>query len=245
MQRTLFKPSLLTAILLSASALAHADQPSLSFVELGYGQTNIDGSIFAVDSFKGFNIAASYEFTDTIYVPVSYYRHSGDSSDVFENSFNTGDGSGNIITINQLSVSDNSIDLSEFSIGLGYKLELSDSSFLATDLSVLQVKVSVSFDSSFTTTENGVVTFSDVFSDSESSTENGFLLRSVYQKLLDNGFQFNVGLQYKLVRAEGENIDDTAVLLDGLYHFTDNLSAKLGASISGDKQLSATLRYSF
>lgn len=238
MQVSSFKKSLLASSLLALSTFSQAQQPSMNFAEIGFGQTKVDEEFLDTDSFKGINIAASFEFSDTIYMPITYYKHSDDNNESFINNFGG---------VTENFSAKNKIDISELSIGLGYKYFLSDSSLIATDISYLNLKFNITSKGSVVIVDSDGFTIlvDDQFNNSNSLSADGFALRSVYQNLFDNNIQLNLGLQYKMVREDGENLDDTALILEGVYHITEQWGAKAALLAGEDTQLSLSARYYF
>jgi hypothetical protein len=139
-----------------------------------------------MDRFSGINLTASFEFTDAIYVSTSYCKHSDHTNDLCEQ----GDG-----TYSERLETSSEVDLSEFTLGLGYKVTISDSSVIATDINYLKVTTGLSSEGRFNSTLDVAVVTSEEFSSSNSEREKGILLRSVYHNLFENGFQVNLGLQ--------------------------------------------------
>jgi hypothetical protein len=227
--------TLIAAALLCASGIAAANQPNLSFVELGYGQTKVD-DFFEDDSFSGFNFGASFELNESWYVPISYYSHTADDT---ENLFFEGDGfrqEGRIKT---------SVDFSQLSIGLGYQFSVTDNAIVTVDVNYLQLKAKVKGSGNIRFFQDNELVAADDFSESDSETEDGFSARVIYRNLLTESFQFNLGIQQSVIRIDSETTSDTAGIIEGLYHFNDALSLKLSATIGEDQLLVASARYSF
>jgi len=224
--------------LASLSIHAQAQQPSLSFVEVGYGQTDVEDLGIDDDSYTGFNVAASFEFFDNFYLPITYYSHSADGTSNEENSFNQ---------ITQILASSQEIALSELTIGIGYKYDISDRSILATDLSYVEVDVDVDSTFSFQEIDNqtGEVLFQDSGTSSGGAGDNGLALRSTLQTLFDSGIQVNLGLQHKVIKVESETLDDTVGIVELLYFVGDQYGVKFGAYIGDENQFTVSARYAF
>ena len=93
--------------------------------------------------------------------------------------------------------------------------------------------------------QDGELAFADDFSESDSETEDGFSARVIYRNLLTESFQFNLGIQHSVIRIDSETTSDTAGIIEGLYHFNEELSVKLSGTIGEDQLLVASVRYSF
>lgn len=235
MKNLKYSKTLISLALLCASGIAAANQPNLSFVELGYGQTKVDDFI-EDDSFSGFNLGASFELNESWYVPVSYYLHTAeDTENLFfeDTSFRQ---EGNIKT---------SVDFSQFSIGLGYQFSVADNAILTVDVNYLQLKAKVKGSVNVQGFQDGELVFAEDYSESNSETENGFSARAIYRNSLTENFQFNLGIQHSVIRIDSETISDTAGIIEGLYHFNEELSVKLSGTIGEDQLLVASVRYSF
>jgi len=230
-----YTKTLISLALLCASGAAAANQPNLSFVELGYGQTKVD-DLFEDDSLSGFNIGASFELNESWYVPVSYYTHTVDNTEdiSFEDTGFRQDG-----TIKT------TLDFSQFSIGLGYQFLLTDNAIMTVDVNYLQLKAKVKGSVNVQGFQDGELVFAENYSESDSETENGFSARAIYRNSLTDNIQFNLGIQHSVIRIDSETTSDTAVIIEGLYHFNDAFSLKLSGTIGEDQLLVASARYSF
>jgi|GEM_PF-2982844 len=227
--------TLISLALLCASGIATANQPNLSFVELGYGQTKVD-DFFEDDSFSGFNLGASFELNEDWYVPVSYYLHTGENT---ENVFLEDTGFRQEINMKT------SVDFSLLSIGLGHQFSVADNAILTVDVNYLQVKAKVKGSGNVIFSQDGELVFGEDFSTSASETEDGLSARAIYRNSFTDNVQFNLGIQHSVIRIDSETTSDTAGIIEGLYHFNDAFSLKLSATIGEDQLLVASARYSF
>jgi hypothetical protein len=236
--KSLVASALVASTLIASTQHVQAQQPSLSFVEIGYGQTELEGILSDDETFTGFNVAASYEVSNNLYFPISYYRYSADESDREVQTF--GD-------IRETFGFETEVALSELTIGIGYKFDISDSSILATDFSYLDLTVDIDASSTFLAEDTDTGQVLNRFSDSSSGDigENGFALRSTFQTLFDNGVQLNVGLQHKVIRIDGESLDDTLAVGELMYFVNDQFAVKVGAYAGDDTQFAITGRYVF
>ena len=226
----------ITLSILGVSSACLAKLPSLNFVEAGYGQTNIDESFFNDDKFKGFNLAGSYQINESFYIPVRYYKHGSDSSLQY--------GGGNS-SFSQTIDETRELDLSEFAIGIGYALPLSDASLVAFDVSYLNVSVDLDVNYVIIDFENGQQSnrFEDSFSESQS--ESGVAARAVYQYYFDSGFQIGLGAQYQYVDIDGDSADDAQAVAELMYFFTEGFALKTGAVFGDDSAFDISVRYTF
>ncbi|KNC65129.1 hypothetical protein AC626_25075 [Pseudoalteromonas rubra] len=90
---------ILGLLLATASLGAQASELSKSYLEVGYGETSLDGAPSSVDP-QGFIIAGSYEFANGIFMGLKIDQHSDsltffdklldDDYDVDETTFNLG-----------------------------------------------------------------------------------------------------------------------------------------------------------
>lgn len=236
------KTPLYAAALLSlgvVSQAAFAQQPTLSFVELGYGQTKIE-DVFSEDRFSGLNLSASFELTEDWYLPINYFKHSADDTATFSQSYTDG------VNVFQEDFDEKfEVDYSEFSIGLGYLFRLGDSSMFTADISYLKVEAEVATTVNIRTTSPTVpeTLFTDRFSASES--DDGLSSRLMYRKRVNDAFQFNAGLHLKVARINSETESNSSVIAEGLYHINENFALKLAASLGDDDAMIGSVRYSF
>lgn len=235
MKNLKYSKTLISVALFCASSIAAANQPNLSYVELGYGQTKVD-DFLDDDSFSGFNVGASFEVNENWYVPVSYYLHTADDTEslFFEDT-----------SFRQEGEVKTTVDFSQLSIGLGYQLPVTDNAVVTFDVNYLQLKAKVKGSGSVRIFQDGELAFADDFSESDSETEDGFSARVIYRNLLTESFQFNLGIQHSVIRIDSETTSDTAGIIEGLYHFNEELSVKLSGTIGEDQLLVASVRYSF
>jgi hypothetical protein len=238
------KTPLYVAALLSlgvVSQAAFAQQPTLSFVELGYGQTKIE-DVFSKDRFSGLNLSASFELTEDWYLPINYFKHSADDTTTFSQSYL--DGIGNVI---QEEFNEKfEVDYSEVSIGVGYMFKLDDSSMVTADISYLKFEVEIENTINVLRTSSSSepdATFTDRFSASES--DDGLSSRLMYRKRVNDAFQFNAGLHLKVARINSETESNSSVIAEGLYHINENFALKLAASLGDDDAMIGSVRYSF
>ncbi len=227
--------TLISLALLCASGIAAANQPNLSFVELGYGQTKVD-DFFDDESFSGFNLGASFELNESWYVPVSYYLHTGENTEDISFEDTGFRQEGNIKT---------SLDFSQLSIGLGYQFSVADNAIMTVDVNYLQLKAKVKGSVNVQGFQDGELVFAEDFSESDSETEDGFSARAIYRNSFTDNVQFNLGIQHSVIRIDSETTSDTAGIIEGLYHFNEQLSIKLSGTIGEDQLLVASARYSF
>ncbi|WP_164519264.1 outer membrane beta-barrel protein [Pseudoalteromonas rubra] len=109
-------------VLATASLGAQAAELSKSYLEIGYGETSLDGAPSSVDP-QGFIIAGSYEFANGIFMGLKIDQHS-DSLNVFDDLF--GD----------------DYDVDETTFNLGYILRATGSGRLAVGAQVGEFEVS-------------------------------------------------------------------------------------------------------
>ncbi|TMP35568.1 porin [Pseudoalteromonas rubra] len=113
---------ILGLLLATASLGSQAAELSKSFLEVGYGKTNLDGSPDSVAP-RGFIIAGSYEFANGIFMGLKIDQHS-DSLAFFDN------------------LDDGEYDIDETTFNLGYILRSTDSGRLAVGAQVGEFEVS-------------------------------------------------------------------------------------------------------
>lgn len=233
----IYAAALCTLALISQPAFAA--KPNLSFAELGYGQTKIEG-VLSDDSFSGLNFAVSFELNEDWYMPINYFKHSADDTATFSQSYTDG--------VNVFQEDFNElfeVDYSEFSIGLGYIFSLDDSSMITADISYLKIKADVATTVNIRTTSPTMpeMLFTDRFSASES--DNGVSSRVMYRNMVNDAFQFNAGLQVKVARINSETESNSSAIAEGIYHINENLGLKLSASLGDDDAIVGSVRYSF
>jgi hypothetical protein len=219
---------------IATSGAAFAEQPNLTFVEAGYGQTDIDGALD--DDFKGLTFASSIEFGDNWYMPISYFSQSADQSEPFAFL------EGNFRAEGQSEID---LDISEVKIGVGYKFPMSSNSLITVDVNYFRIEAKAKISESIREFQNDELVFSDSFSTSNSEKDDGASVRALYRNLLNESFQFNLGLEYSVARIDGDNVNDTAFIAEGLYHFNENYSIKLGVKSGDDTSYGLSGRYSF
>jgi hypothetical protein len=219
---------------MATSGAALAKQPNLTFVEIGYGQTDIDSALD--DDFKGLTSASSIEFGDNWYMPVSYFFQSAEQSEPF--GFDDG-------TFSAVGESELELDISELKIGIGYKFPMASNSLITVDVNYFRLEAKAKVRESIRQFENGELVFSDSFTTSNSEKDDGASVRALYRNLVNDSFQFNLGLEYSVARINGENLNDTAFIAEGLYHFNENYSIKLGVTSGDDTSYGLSGRYSF
>lgn len=218
-------------------ANSYAAQPNLNFVEVGYGQTKVE-DLIEDDSFKGFNLAASFEVSDSWYVPMSYYKHSGSSTERFSNEFNSG-------SIVEMFDSKTNIDFSELTVGLGYQFSLGDTSIVSVDVSYLKIKAEVNAKFNYIVLENGVPIDGATGDEDFSESDNGVLTRVMYRNLINDNLQLNLGLRHKAARINSETTTETSGIIEGIYHIDERFSIKLAGIVADEQSIVASARYSF
>ncbi|QTL34150.1 outer membrane beta-barrel protein [Pseudoalteromonas viridis] len=109
-------------VLATASLGAQAAELSKSYLEIGYGETSLEGTPSSVDP-QGFIIAGSYEFANGIFMGLKIDQHS-DSLNVLDDLF------------------DDDYDVDETTFNLGYILRTTDNGRLAVGAQVGEFEVS-------------------------------------------------------------------------------------------------------
>nr|WP_297347610.1 porin family protein [uncultured Glaciecola sp.] len=186
---------LLLAALAMTSSATLAGTPAFNFIEAGYGTADIDD----VDevSPSGFAIGGSFLVGESVFVTASY-ASLGD--DVFGTD----------------------IDLVTSSIGLGYRLSLTDSTDAYASVSYEYVEADI-----------------EGFG---SEDDNGYGLTVGFRSRLTEQFELDGSIGYVDIADESE----TAVGISGHYYFTPNFAVGLSYSTTADISITGvSARYAF
>ncbi|MFT6920100.1 MAG: hypothetical protein ACJA2G_002748 [Cognaticolwellia sp.] len=186
---------LLLAALAMTSSVTLAGTPAFNFIEAGYGTADIDD----VDevSPSGFAIGGSFLVGESVFVTASY-ASLGD--DVFGTD----------------------IDLVTSSIGLGYRLSLTDSTDAYASVSYEYVEADI-----------------EGFG---SEDDNGYGLTVGFRSRLTEQFELDGSIGYVDIADESE----TAVGISGHYYFTPNFAVGLSYSTTADVSITGvSARYAF
>lgn len=228
------KLPLLLSLTISPLSSVYAKQPSLDFVQVGYAQIELDDETSDQSDADGFSFSLNKAFSDSWYGGVSYDIYSTDESERFIINEGT-----QFEFIEDVATD---LDLSATSIGLGYKIDMNETSFVTIEGGYYSLDVDVDglFSLTYTNPEQGT-NFSNRFSNSVSFS--GYYADVSYQARVDQ-FQYGIGVLYRRVSESGITIDDTGLTLEAAYYLTDNFAIRANFE-SSDTLLSLGVRYDF
>lgn len=233
------KSVLLTSLFLSSQFLsnqAFAEQPSFNYGGISYTQFSEDADEEDVDG-DGYEIDFSIEINKNWHA-IASFKNSALDDESFEDLFEDDDFRFSFSTSEKT-------DISELSIGIGYRFDVSDNSLIAFDLSYYQIKVDVSVNGEFNVVDNGELIDSGSFSESEDESFNGFQSKVFYNHQFTESFRGAVGFKYTNIEIEDQSADESNVFVDLDYRIYNNLSASIGVEVGDRDVYSLGVRYFF
>lgn len=224
----------ITAFSLS-SATALADQPKMTFFEIGYNETKVD-DFFDNDDFSGVTISGSYELPNSFYLTGSFSHASSDEQNVFRQD------NGSIVSIFS---SDIDRTIEKLRLGFGYIFDVSDTAIVTADINYLDLSTDTE-GYVYTTNFDDNVSIGNQFSRLDySESGNGYSVRVMYQKKLTDKVQIGAGVTYETVSFGRLGSGDIVPNAEGIYQINDNLAFKLSGAFGDDKTYMGSIRYSF
>lgn len=220
----------------SLPSLASADAPSLNYIEVGVG---VQGRLNGADPI-GPITSASYELNDNWYIRASYLNFDENERDK------------SVVIVDSMIVEETNINIDfayrEIYMGAGYKLEISERGILAFDLNYLDIDLSTSTIGETIRYLDNAEVVREEFSGVGSFGEAGIAARASVQFLFGNSWQTNFGIQQRYVDTEGETLDETSLLFEGFYYFTDSFGTKFTYQLTPSNDtsiLALSVRYTF
>lgn len=182
----------------SASTAAIAKSPDWDLVQVGYAQTDIDG--FDEFSPAGFTLSGSTLVSENIFVLANYSLLSDDVLGV-------------------------DLDLTQASIGFGYRHEMTASTDVYGSIAYEYVEADASL--------GGM---------SESADDDGYSLKVGVKSMLTENFEIDANLGY--IGSDGEG--DATFSVAGNYYFTQNVAVGLSYYLTDNLDtLGVSVRYAF
>jgi hypothetical protein len=195
MKHSVVFSALLSSFLISSPVLAKA--PDWNFLELGYAKTDVDEAPFEP---SGYVFQGSRLIGESVIFAASYSDLSGDVGIV-------------------------DIDLTQYSIGLGYRSAYSDTTDFFGILSYENVDAEASL--------------GDL---SEGEDEGGIGVAIGVRTMIGDKFELSGNVKYIDIAIDSE----TTFGVDAYYYLTDNLAIGAGYTVSSDaNSYGASLRYNF
>jgi hypothetical protein len=198
MESKMKKVVLTSALLLSLGSAQAAESPKWDSVSVSYQSVDLDS-----ETFTGFGISASKLLGDNFFVTGAYNKASDDVQ-VFDASVD--------------------LDLSTTTLGLGYRLPLSENTDFFGVLSYEDMDAEASYQGS-----------------SENMGENGFGAKIGVRSMVSDKVELGASIQYVDITEDS----DTVFAVSALYNFTKNFSAGIGYSKAEDMDTLSVSAYYF
>lgn len=221
--------------LLVGSAITFSVQASdlsYNYAEIGYRSTSIDVSPDPEDIIPdatslindvdpgGFYFAGSVGLGDSFFLKGEFSKTSGDAAfsqaDVF------GDGFLDVDV-------DLDLDYTQIELGVGYKYPIADQTDLIASVAYIDIEADIA-GSTVINFDDGINPFVDAFDESGSIGDDAFALGIGLRSLITPKLELNGQVQY-VDFSESQ----TTFKVGGVYNFTANHSAVLGASFLDDQ----------
>lgn len=223
--------AILLAVITQYSATSLASQPNLDNVQAAYSTIELDDGLSDPD---GFAFGASKAFSDNWYGSISYETYSTSN----ESSFLYNEGTPEEFLETQLQ----NVDLTATAIGIGYKVDMGDNSFITIEGGSYRLSLDLTNDFSIRYTDTSR---SPNINDrsSESTSLSGFYIETSYQQRSEQ-WQYGIGVLYRDVGNSRGDIDETGLTLELMYYFTDDFAVRANYE-SSDTLFGIGVRYDF